>query len=52
MTQNINGMDLTMRYGGDETCFLFNLTQNMRFDTIKNSQEIHGDMPIYAMTTT
>lgn len=29
-------MDLTMRYGGDESCFLFNLTQNMRFDTLKN----------------
>ncbi len=45
-------MDLTMRYGGDETCFLFNLTQNMRFDTLKNQQDLPGDIPIYAMTTT
>ena len=41
-----------MRYGGDETCFLFNLTQNMRFDTLKNQQDLPGDIPIYAMTTT
>lgn len=45
-------MDLTMRYGGDESCFLFNLTQNMRFDTLKNQQDLPGDIPIYAMTTT
>jgi hypothetical protein len=52
ITQNINGkyicefeinlgMDLTMRFGGDETCFLFNLTQNLRFDTLKHS-ELNG----------
>ena len=44
-------MDLTMRSGGDESCLLFNLTQNMRFDTLKNSQDLPGDIPIYAMTT-
>jgi hypothetical protein len=26
MSNNIIGMDLTMRFGGDDTCFLFNLT--------------------------
>lgn len=44
-------MDLTMRYGGDETCFLFNLTQNMRFDTLNRNNDMSGDIPIYAMTT-
>lgn len=30
-------MDLNiMGKGGDETTFLFNLTQNLRFDTLKN----------------
>lgn len=52
MTQNINGIDLSMRFGGDDTCFLFNLTQNMRFDTLKNTQDLQGDAVVYAQTTT
>ena len=35
MTQIVNGMDLTMRIGGDETSFLINLTSNLRFDSTK-----------------
>jgi hypothetical protein len=43
------GMDLTMRFGGDDTCFLFNLTQNLRFDTIKvsNVSASGVDIPVY-----
>ncbi len=26
ITENVGGLDLTMRFGGDDTCFLFNLT--------------------------
>jgi hypothetical protein len=40
-------MDLTMRFGGDETCFLFNLTQNLRFDSLKDPQG-GADQFIYA----
>lgn len=49
ITQNINGMDLTMRFGGDETCFLFNLTQNLRFDTLRGADS--GDIPVYTSTS-
>jgi hypothetical protein len=37
-------MDLTMRYGGDETCFLFNLTLNLRFNA-------RPGMPYYQSTS-
>ncbi len=45
-------MDLTMRVGGDDTCFLFNLTQNLRFDTLSKSHEFNGgmDLPVYTNT--
>ena len=28
-------MDNLLNHGGDESCFLFNLTENLRFDTVK-----------------
>lgn len=46
VTQIINGMDLTMRIGGDETSFLFNITHNLRFDTT-HVKDNNGEIPIY-----
>jgi|LauGreDrversion4_2_1035121.scaffolds.fasta_scaffold924597_1 hypothetical protein len=52
ITENVGGMDLTMRFGGDDTCFLFNLTHNLRFDSIKNGLSAQGvDIMVYAATT-
>jgi len=59
VTQTINGklflasnvgMDLTMKFGGDESCFLFNLSQNLRFDTLKNSDFSARDLPVFSST--
>ncbi len=53
ITENVGGMNLTMRFGGDDTCFLFNLTQNLRFDTLKHSDlaDQGVEIPVYAATT-
>ena len=39
-------MDLTMRMGGDETSFMFNLTHNLRFEATKLKDQA-GDLAIY-----
>ena len=46
-------MDLTMRFGGDDTCFIFNLTQNLRFDTLKGVENASQgvEVPVYSHTT-
>ena len=40
-------MDLTMKSGGDDSCFLFNLTQNLRFDTMRTVDISGREMPVY-----
>lgn len=35
-----------MLLGGDETCFLFNLSDNLRFDAIKNREGCYSSTKI------
>eukprot|EP00347_Sterkiella_histriomuscorum_P018935 403343594 len=50
VTQIVNGMDLMMRNGGDETSFMFNLTHNLRFETTRVKENSGGEIPIYTST--
>ncbi len=44
-------MDLSLKMGGDETSFLFNLTQNLRFEPTKvKENDGSGEVPIYTST--
>lgn len=47
-------MDLKIRSGGDDSCFLFNITSNLRFDTLKLEQiALSGgaiDIPVFTST--
>lgn len=40
-----------MRFGGDDTCFLYNLTQNLRFDTLRPASTTGDDIPVYTSTS-
>jgi len=39
-----------MKSGGDESCFLFNVTQNLRFDTLRSPDIAARDLPVFTST--
>jgi hypothetical protein len=39
-----------MKSGGDESCFLFNVTQNLRFDTLRSADIAARDLPVFTST--
>ena len=39
-----------MKSGGDESCFLFNITQNLRFDTLRSADIAARDLPVFTST--
>ncbi|CDW76335.1 b-box zinc finger family protein [Stylonychia lemnae] len=41
VTNFVNGLDLSMHLGGDETSFMFNLTHNLRFEATKVKDTIY-----------